>query len=144
MVVVEVSVKVEGWGTKGENCQHGNEGLTGERTEVTAGSIIFDLFARDADVALGRKGFCSMRGRGKAKYLEKYTWLFEENEAGLATVRKAEEAPGRNSLTRQATVGKWKTLTHSGNGWEEREKVRKRNEDGRDIVVYRGYQPQSG
>ena len=43
--------------------------------EVAVGSIIVDLFARDADVALGRKRFRTVRGRAKRERLEKYTWL---------------------------------------------------------------------
>ena len=37
--------------------------------------IIFDLFVRDGDVALGREGSCTVRGRKRGEYLEKYTWL---------------------------------------------------------------------
>lgn len=42
--------------------------------EVTE-SIIVDLFARDAGVALGREEFRTVREREKGEYLEKYTWL---------------------------------------------------------------------
>jgi len=38
-------------------------------------SIIVDLFARDADAALGREGFRKVKGGEREKYLKEYTWL---------------------------------------------------------------------
>lgn len=43
--------------------------------DVAVESIIVDLFVRDAGVALGRECSRTARGRGRKKYLEKYTWL---------------------------------------------------------------------
>jgi hypothetical protein len=43
--------------------------------EVAVGSIIVDLFVRDADVALGREGSRTVEGGEGGEYLEKYTWL---------------------------------------------------------------------
>lgn len=42
---------------------------------VGVGSIIVDLFARDAGAALGREDHCTVRGRERGKYLRRYTWL---------------------------------------------------------------------
>ena len=38
-------------------------------------SIIVDLFARDADAAQSREGFRKVKGLGRERYLEEYTWL---------------------------------------------------------------------
>lgn len=41
--------------------------LTGGSTEVAVGSIIVDLFVRDADVALVREGSRTVRGRERGE-----------------------------------------------------------------------------
>lgn len=115
--------------------------FTEESIGVAVVSIIVDLFARDADAALGREGLRAVRGRERGKYLGKIYVAFMRKRGRVGRRFKSQQKrlDGCHSPTGHRKCKKKKLWRTPGKDVEaEGEKMKA---DAMSSYI-RGYQPQ--